>query len=303
MYTQFFANKSNIKNMEQLLPGSAKHISCNALLLFIFASQTLPLYSVTDPLSESCCTVLTDRFKEKFIKALQVNERSYKRNIKELVDAQLLYLINKKEHSYFVNPFLASKIGEADVLRYVREYFFAHNIFEDYTHSGNMSQATAEKYCKLFLTLDNVGKYSAFADKKINYTELIVFLILAADAGLCSTPNSPEKCNKVTLNGKKIEKLASMLNIGVSTLYRTLDSLCKYHFLHKIDGVNGEYIVNPFIAARGDHAKIEKFREKILPKYFGTMADGDILLKSDLETLTVIAIYKPTGECIEHSAA
>lgn len=73
--------------------------------------------------------------------------------------------------------------------------------------------------------------------------------------------------------------------------------------MHKISGVNGEYMVNPFIAARGDHAKIEKFREKILPKYFGAMADGDILLKSDLETLTVIAIYKPTGECIEHSAA
>lgn len=67
--------------------------------------------------------------------------------------------------------------------------------------------------------------------------------------------------------------------------------------------MNGEYIVNPFIAAKGEPAKIEKFRSKILPEYFGTMADGDILLKPDLESLTIIAIYKPTGECIEYGAA
>lgn len=297
MYTQFFVNKSTIKNMEHLLPGSTNHISCNALLLFIFASQELPLYSSVDYLNESCCTVLSKKFKEKFCKALQVNERSYKRNIRELVNAGLLRLVNQKERSYFVNPFLASKIGESDVLKYVREYFSANNIF-----SGTPSQS-AEKYCKLFLTLDNVGKYSAFVYKNINYTELIVFLILAAEARFCYTPNSPEECNKVSLNVQKMEKLASTLNIGVSTLYRTLDSLCKYHFLHKIDGVNGEYIVNPFIAAKGEPAKIEKFRSKILPEYFGKMADGDIVLKSDLDTLTVIAIYKPTGECIEYGAA
>lgn len=224
MYTQFFANKSNIKNMEFLLPGSAKHISCNALLLFIFASQTLQPCLPTDSLLESCCTVLTDKFKEKFCKVLQVNERSYKRNIKELMDAHLLHLINKKEHSYFVNPFLSSKIGEADVLKYIRGCFSDNNIF-----IGNQPQAAVEKYCKLFLTLDNIGNYSAFADKKINYTELIVFLILAAEARFGNTPNSPEECNKVTLNGKKIEKLASLLNVGVSTLYRTIaNTLLRY---------------------------------------------------------------------------
>lgn len=238
MYTQFFTNKSTIKNMEQLLPGSTKHISCNALLLFIFASQKLPLYSSVDYINESCCTVLSKKFKEKFFKALQVNDRSYKRYIKELVDAGLLCLVNKKERSYFVNPFLASKIGEADVLKYVRECFSADNI----------QSQSAEKYCKLFLTLDNVGKYSAFAKKEINYTELIVFLIFAAEAGFCYTPNSPEECNKVSLNVKKMEKLASTLNIGVSTLYRALDSLCKYHFLHKISGVNCEYMVNLVLA-------------------------------------------------------
>lgn len=292
MYTQFFANKSNIKNMECLLPGSAGHISCNALLLFIFASQTLQTYSPTDNISETCCTILNDRFKEKFCKALQINERSYKRNIKELTDAHLLHLINKKEQSYFVNPFLVSKIGEAGALKYIRECFSANNIF-----TGNQP-ATFEKYCKLFLTLDNVGKYSAFVDKKINYTELIVFLILASEARFGNTPNSPEECNKVILNGKKIEKLASLLNIGVSTLYHTIANLCSYHFLHKLSGVNGEYLINPFLAAKGDHWKIEKLREKVLPKYFDTMADGDIFLKSDLETLTVIAIYKSTGECV-----
>lgn len=297
MYTQFFANKSNIKNMECLLPGSAGHISCNALLLYIFAGQELPLYSPTDNISESSCAILNDRFKEKFCKALQVNERSYKRNIKELTDAHLLHLINKKEQSYFVNPFLTSKIGEADVLEYIRGCFSSNNIF-----TGNQP-TTFEKYCKLFLTLDNVGKYSAFADKKINYTELIVFLILAAEARLCSTPNSPEECNKIILNGKQVEKLASILGIGVSTFYRTIANLCSYHFLHKLSGVNGEYMVNPFITARGEHGKIEKLREKILPEYFGTMADGDILLKPDFETLTVIAIYKPTGEYVEHSVA
>lgn len=299
MYTQFFTNKSTIKNMEQLLPGSEKHISCNALLLFIFASQELPLYTSVDYLKESCSTVLTDKFKEKFFKALQlqVNDRSYKRYIKELVDAELLRLISKKEQSYFVNPFLASKIGDAAALQYMRECFFSNGIF-----SGSQSQAS-EKYCKLFLTLDNVGKYSAFIKKKINYTELIVFLLLASEAGFCYTPNSPKECNKVTLNGRKIENLAHTLNIGVSTLYRALDNLCKYHFLHKIAGVNGEYIINPFLAARGDPAKIEKFRSKILPEYFGKMADGDIFLKSDLDTLTVIAIYKPTGECVEPNVA
>ena len=173
MYTQFFTNKSTIKNMEHLLPGSAKHISCNALLLFIFASQELPLYSSVDYLKESCCTVLTDKFKEKFFKALQlqVNDRSYKRYIKELVDAGLLRLVNKKERSYFVNPFLSSKIGDAAALQYMRECFFSNEIF-----SGNQSQS-AEKYCKLFLNLDNVGKYSAFAKKKINYTELRACLV------------------------------------------------------------------------------------------------------------------------------
>ncbi|MDE7278537.1 MAG: hypothetical protein K2N26_02285, partial [Oscillospiraceae bacterium] len=228
---------------------------------------------------------------------LQVNERSYKRNIKELTDAHLLYLINKKEQSYFVNPFLASKISKEDVLKYIRECFSTNNIF-----IGNQSQ-TLKKYCKLFLTLDNVGKYSAFADKKINYTELIVFLILATEARFGNTPNSPEECNKVILNGKKIEKLASILNIGVSTLYRTISNLCSYYFLHKIEGVNGEYLINPFLAAKGDHWKIEKLREKVLPKYFDTMADGDIFLKPDLETLTVISIYKPTGECVVPNVA
>ena len=152
MYTQFFANKSNIKNMECLLPGSEKHISCNALLLFIFASQELTLYSPTDNISGTCCTILNDRFREKFCKTLKINERSYKRNIKELTDARLIRLINKKEQSYFVNPFLASKIGEADVLKYMRECFSDNNIFI------GSQPTTFEKYCKLFLTLDSVGK-------------------------------------------------------------------------------------------------------------------------------------------------
>lgn len=168
MYTQFFVNKSTIKNMEHLLPGSTNHISCNALLLFIFASQELPLYSSVDYLNESCCTVLSKKFKEKFCKALRINERTYKRNIKELVDAGLLCLVNKKERSYFVNPFLSSKIGDATALQYMREYFFSNGIFSDH------QSQSAEKYCKLFLNLDNVGKYSAFTNKKINYTELIV---------------------------------------------------------------------------------------------------------------------------------
>ena len=191
-----------------------------------------------------------------------------------------------------MNPFPASKIGEADVLKYMRECFSDNNIFI------GSQPTTFEKYCKLFLTLDSIGKYSAFANKKINYTELIVFLILASEARFGNTPNSPEECNKVVLNGKKIEKLASLLNVGVSTLYRTIANLCSYHFLHKLQKVNGEYLINPFLAAKGDHAKIAKLREKVLPKYFDTMADGDIFLKPDLETLTVIAIYKPTGEFV-----
>ena len=143
---------------------------------------------------------------EKFCKALKINERSYKRNIKELTDAHLLRLINKKEQSYWVNPFLASKIGEADVLKYMRECFSNNNIF-----TGSQPK-TFEKYCKLFLTLDNVGKYSAFADKKINYTELIVFLILASEARFGYTPNSPEEFNKVIFNGEETKGLDAFID-------------------------------------------------------------------------------------------
>ncbi len=145
--------------------------------------------------------------------------------------------------------------------------------------------------------------YSAFVSKKINYTEFIVFLILASEARFGNTPNSPDECNKVVLNGKKIEKLASILDIGVSTLYRSISNLCSYYFLHKIEGESGEYIINPFLAAKGDHAKIEKLREKILPTYFDIMADGDILIQSDFEALKVITVYKLTGEFIVSNVA
>ncbi len=153
MYTQFFTSISNIKNIEELLPGSEKHISCNALLLFIFASQALPTYSDLDTPLEHCCTILNDNFKEKFCRILKVNERTYKRNIKELVDANLLVLTNKKEHLYAVNPLITSKIGTFDDLQYTRNFLAAKNIFGDVCCISQPKAAKNTANCSWILTI------------------------------------------------------------------------------------------------------------------------------------------------------
>ncbi|MCM1060179.1 MAG: hypothetical protein NC452_07780, partial [Eubacterium sp.] len=104
-------------------------------------------------------------------------------------------------------------------------------------------------------------------------------------------------------NGKDIKKLAKDLKIGESTLYRAISNLCKYHFLHKLSELNGEYIVNPFLSTKGEMSKIVKFRDKILPEFFDCLADSDTKTNIDFENFTTRIFSKETGEVLEIYAA
>ena len=75
-----------------------------------------------------------------------------------------------------------------------------------------------------------------------------------------------------------------------------INNLISAHLLHKIEGENGKYIINPFISAKGTKEKVKALQAKLLQddgEYFEQCACGDITFNKD------IFIHKPTGEIKE----
>lgn len=208
--------------------------------------------------------------------------------------------------------------ADLELVQRSKLYFAYNNIFyplelDDDIRNGNLSlndkntfdriykniTEKSSRFCQIYLTMDNFIYYSALLNGKINYTELVIFLILANKASYVNTPSTPEMCNRISLNGKDIKKIADDLKIGKSTLCRTISNLCKYHFLHKLSGLNGEYIINPFLSAKGEMSKVAKLRDKILLKFFDGLADGDAQMKTDSQDFSTRIFSKETGEVLE----
>ncbi|MCM1330308.1 MAG: hypothetical protein NC253_12820 [Ruminococcus sp.] len=58
-----------------------------------------------------------------------MNDRTYKRVLKELIDANLLHFISKKEQTYYVNPFVFSNSGNIELVQQSKMFFVENNIF------------------------------------------------------------------------------------------------------------------------------------------------------------------------------
>ncbi|MEE5993430.1 MAG: hypothetical protein V3G42_09345 [Oscillospiraceae bacterium] len=129
----------------------------------------------------------------------------------------------------------------------------------------------------------NVRRYTAFAGcgkNRLNATDITLLITLAYRCSYIVKPKG--KCvqgNIFMSNGDMEEKLAETLCVKPRTLRDSFLKLRERYIIQKISGRNGKYMVNPFIAAKGNGTYVRIFHEMIRNSntdYLGGHAEGDI---------------------------
>lgn len=317
-----YININTVASMPCLQPGADEHLSFNALLQLLLLINSAKWCADDIDIAEMGTIAVTDKLITKVCGVMHTTERTFKKALKELVTANCIHKTAIK-NTYYINPYLLSQGDPVNVRRY-RRYCADNNIFlppslqgADITDAIVKSEieriveqdVDKERHSCLYFTPANTANYIGLTGttksiKKLNFTELITFLMLSTMSTFCKSPKSPELCNIVTLSGKEQERIAKKLCISTRSLRDALQNLTAAHLLHKVQGENGKYIINPFLAARGRPDKIAALQAELVafnpqkPQFFGGFADGEI--KSETTACGIInAIDTVTGEVID----
>lgn len=220
---------------------------------------------------------LTKDEKDNLCKALNLTSNSLKKNLLELARYKVIQKLNSD--TYRMNPFIFARGNESTIAR-CRSYCAKNTPF--YPLSKNQTN----KFSYIFNSISNLTKFACFTGeddaKVINKTELAIFLMLSSEVNFCSFPNSPDSCNIVYINERLYMKLSKLVGLDERTIKRAVASLCNMHLLHKFTGVDCKYMVNPFLAGKGNISNIWTLQFELVtnPKYksyFGGFVSGDVL--------------------------
>lgn len=310
-----YVNLNNISLLYSLLKDVNKNTAIAALIIPHSAAWCEPDIAV-----EKRNTVVLDKeYIHKYCDAMHVTERTFKRIIKELQPVILkkkskdTYYVNPffashgdgrhvaefreycVKNKLFIPFSFANKICKAiDVEQY---NYMLDNVFcttddrqrfivacdktEEELQELLSRDALSYKHNCLYTNLDRVCKYSAFVDAKIGTTDVFMLMIMSCMSSFVKNQSDAEHNNIVTLSIKEQEKIAAKLNISDRAVRDSLKKLCDLSLLHKCEREHGKYIVNPFLAAKGEQNRIISLQHNFTTKfadgkYFNGCVGGDV---------------------------
>lgn len=310
-FIYLYLSKDIIKYFECLQSGSDCALSANAFLVLLLASSRSAWCADCFEIADYNKFTNTDENATYIKNTININDRNYNDALRELVKNNLIY--KTKKDVYIINSWVAAH-GNAEDIQKHRAYCYKCGIFappafdwrepttdEETKALEEELNTDAGKQKHACVYVDNFKTFTCFNtifnNKRISLTEIILLLHFATVSQFVKFPHSPELNNTITRSTRELEKVAEMLQIKKRAVQYAINNLISAHLLHKIEGENGKYIINPFISAKGTKDKVKALQAKLLQddgEYFGRCACGDIIF--DKEN---IFIHKPTGEIKE----
>lgn len=283
-YTQCFTSFTSLKNSTFSLM-SLKNTTI--ILLLAIAARASECEEVSS--AENMNTfIFTKKEKDFLCNELNISYDAIRKNISELVKYNIIEKIDSK--TYRLNPFLfvSGKKGPIDRCR----AFCEESGKSSFVHiSKNQT-----KFSFIFNSIENLKKFKCFTGEDgtrvINKTELAVFLMLSSEVKDCKFPKTPETCNVIEINKEYYKRLSKTLGLDIRSVQRAISSLCDMHLMHKFEGIDCKYMINPYIAAKGTMEEIRALQIELMDKkyqnYFGGCAEGDTNKKeSKIEIINI----------------
>jgi len=227
-----------------------------------------------------------------YTELLNINERSFKKCIKELQDVSILK--RKKADEFYCNPFWSSTGEDKSIIAF-RNYCVQKQLFvpfelqdipeekkQEWLSEFLARNPSAEKHIGIYIG-NNAQNYTAFVGKgkeRLNSTDILLLLSLAFRCSYIIQPKGKNIQGNVFISNGEIEKnLAKNLCVETRTLRDSFLKLRRKEMICKLPKINGKYLVNPFIFAKGDGNNVRKFQYMIRlsgTDYFDGYAEGDI---------------------------
>lgn len=208
---------------------------------------------------------------------------------KAIAELQKCLIIERTSPNHYrMNPFVFARGGDKTaIIRCCNYCLDTDSTLTDFSDDTTTAKKTKDcGFSFLFNSLSNLANYACFTGnyndcgaKLINGTELLLFLLLTTMCTDCNFASSPELCNIVTLDNKFYSTNSKYLGVADKSLRRSVNHLVKMHLLYKIEGEHCKYMVNPYIAARGNMSNIRALQINLsdvkYQKYFDGCAMGD----------------------------
>lgn len=272
-------------NMDTLGRLAEHNITKNAII----ASLILPMYcqwcAPETPIEDRNTFTLDDKLRKKYMYTLHITARTLDNALREL---QKLHLIakSKTKGKYYVNPYWAVAGDDTSIMEY-RRYCAEHNLFVPNDVEDIGKRPSKQRHVCCMCDLQTVRNYIAFAHEGgsvLCATDVLLLIAMAYRSPIIKCPQAADKYNYASMVGREQHDIARKLGISERTVRASLLKMVDLHLLHKSEGVNGRYMVNPLLLARGAAASIEALQGVVLNAdyaLFGYMAGGEIRVTTD----------------------
>lgn len=290
-FVYLYLNTEIIRNFPCFQAGHEHSLTANAFLVFLLVAAESAWCADCFAIEDYNKFTNTEEHKETIKNIFNITDRAYDDSLRSLVKNKLLYKV--KKDIYIVNSWVCTH-GNSESIKKHRQFCYDNDIF--YPPHINRKATTDEELklvqkelsidackqkhaCVYFNNLKNFSCFSAkFNKKKINITELIIFFMFATTSQFVRYPKALELNNVIHKSTTDITKLADLLQLKTRAIQYAIKNLCTMNLLHKLEGENGKYVINPMISAKGTKERVHIFQSSILQSdYFNHYVNGDIM--------------------------
>lgn len=286
--------------LSQILDNDKK-LSRHAAVASIILPAHCSWCATNTPIAGRNVLVVDKDFISKYTTIMGISERIFGDVIKELQGVGILHKASKGQ--YYCNPWWAAA-GDDDAIVEYRQYCLRDKLFTPWGDISTNIKPSRQKHIRCMLNLYTASRYMAFCGptNTLNTTDVITMIVLAYRSKMITYPKTHIHRNYVIITGKDQQDICRQLGPqgpAPKTLRDSLKKLVDLHLSHKVEGINGAYLINPLVVARGVSANIETLQTivtNIDSGLYKGYAAGEITRKKDGNK--VIYTYVPTGEVI-----
>lgn len=299
----------------QYIAANSSQINHNTLIMSLIIPSSASWCDYNTKNNNRNIIHIDKQYIKKYTDTLNISERIFRESLKQLVTLNILKKDSKCKKDYFLNPWWATTGEDAEVQEF-RTWCAENRIFKPPTirnwndeieYIDRLTKAidstpSKEKHTCVYLSLDNVDRFLSFTAsdrKKLNSTDIILFIYFAVMCKFVKSIKIKENCNTIHVAREDQRNIEQYFEISERTVRNSLARLQQFHMIHKVK--TSIYMVNPYICAKGNGTKIEKFREIVLnadTQYFGAFANGELERLKDDDNNIITYINKSTGEII-----
>ena len=231
------------------------------------------------PVDERNVLVVDDAFKNKYTAIMGITPRIFEDTLRIL---QKIGIVRKTKlrGRYYINPYWAAT-GDDNAIAQFRRYCDDNKLFPVWGDVSDNTMASQQRHIRCSTRLQTVAKYKAFCGRDnviLGATDVLLLITLANRSNMVRCPKSGHKYNHITLTGSDQRKIGDRLGIKAKTVRDSLLKMTQLHLLHKIPKENGQYMINPYVMARGNTSNITVLQQvaaDIDNGLFGGFVEGE----------------------------